>query len=208
MHISEGVLSAPVLAGGAAFALAGLGVSLKKMSWRHIMSVGVLSAAFFVASLIHIPLGPGNAHLIMNGLLGAILGWSAFAAITVALFLQALLFQFGGFTSLGVNACIMAWPAIVCGFVFRRFFAVPRARAVAAFACGAISVLFSGMLCALALALSGEAFLTAAWAIFLAHVPIMVLEGLLTALVVGYLARTLPELLDLDFSCGATRKLP
>lgn len=198
MHISEGVLSAPVLAGGAVFALVGLGVSLKEMSWRHIMSVGVLSAAFFVASLVHIPLGPGSAHLIMNGLLGAILGWSAFAAITVALFLQALLFQFGGFTSLGVNVCIMAWPAIVCGFVLRRFFTVPRARDAAAFACGAVSVLFSGMLCALALALSGEAFLTVAWAIFLAHVPVMALEGLLTALVVRYLAKTLPELLALQ----------
>ena len=197
MHISEGVLSAPVLAGGAAFAVAGLAVSLKKLAWEHIMGVGVLSAAFFVASLIHVPLGPGSVHLIMNGLLGAVLGWPAFAAITVALFLQALLFQFGGLTSLGVNACIMAWPAVACGLAFRRFFAVPKMRTAAAFACGALSVLLAGLLCALALALSGDAFLTVAWAIFLAHVPIMALEGLLTALVVGYLAKVMPELLAL-----------
>ena len=201
MHISEGVLSAPVLAAGACLAVAGLAVSLKKLSWRHIMSVGVLSAAFFVASLIHVPLGPGSVHLIMNGLLGAILGWSAFAAITVALFLQALLFQFGGLTVLGVNVCIMAWPAIVCGLAFRRFFIRPRSRSVAAFACGALSVLFSGLLCALALALSGDAFLTVAWAIFLAHVPVMAVEGLLTALVVGYLAKVMPELLAVERRC-------
>lgn len=198
MHISEGVLSAPVLAGGAALAVAGLAISLKKLSWRNIMSVGVLSAAFFVASLIHVPLGPGSVHLIMNGLLGAVLGWSAFAAISVALFLQALLFQFGGLTSLGVNACIMAWPAIACGLALRRFFVLDRLRAPAAFACGAGAVLLSGLLCALALALSGDAFFTVAWTIFLAHLPVMALEGLLTALVVGYLARVMPELLTVD----------
>ena len=86
MHISEGVLSLPILAGGAACALAGLGYSLKKLPWRRIMSVGILSAAFFVATLVHIPLGPGSVHLIMNGLLGAVLGWAAFPAIAVASF--------------------------------------------------------------------------------------------------------------------------
>lgn len=198
MHISEGVLSAPVLAGGAAIALAGLGYSLKKLPWSHIMSVGILSAAFFVASLIHVPLGPGSVHLIMNGLLGAILGWAAVPAITVALFLQALLFQFGGLTSLGVNVCIMAGPAVLCGLLFRPFFRRGKAaRASAAFACGALAVGASALICALALALSGEAFLTAAWAIFLAHLPIMALEGFLTAVVVGYLANVLPELLNL-----------
>lgn len=199
MHISEGVLSAPVLAGGAFIALAGLGYSLKRLPWKHIMSVGILSAAFFVASLIHVPLGPGSVHLIMNGLLGAILGWAAVPAITVALFLQALLFQFGGLTSLGVNICIMAGPAVLCGLVFRRFFSFgAQTRCVAACICGALAVSMSAMICALALALSGEAFFTAAWAIFLAHLPIMVIEGFLTAVVVGYLAKVLPELLNLE----------
>lgn len=203
MHISEGVLSLPVLGGGAVFALAGLGWSLKKLPWQHIMSVGILSAAFFVASLIHIPIGPGSAHLIMNGLLGAVLGWAAFPAITVALFLQALLFQFGGLTSLGVNVCIMAWPAVICGLFFRSFFSTGASGAktsakMAAFACGFFSVCCSAALCALALGLSGEAFITTAWAIALAHTPIMVIEGLLTMLVVGYVRKTLPELLRLE----------
>ncbi|MDL2216206.1 cobalt transporter CbiM [Desulfovibrio sp. OttesenSCG-928-M14] len=200
MHISEGVLSLPVLGGGAVLALAGLGWSLKKLPWRHIMSVGILSAAFFVASLIHVPIGPGSAHLIMNGLLGAVLGWAAFPAITVALFLQALLFQYGGLTALGVNICIMAWPAVLCGLLLRRFFTqgpTPWGKA-AAFACGALSVLLGAGLCALALALSGEAFLTTAGAVALVHLPIMVIEGFLTMLVVAYLQKTLPEVLRLE----------
>jgi cobalt/nickel transport system permease protein len=206
MHISEGVLSLPVLAGGAAFALAGLGYSLKKLPWKHIMSVGILSAAFFVSSLIHVPLGPGSVHLIMNGLLGAILGWAAFAAIAVALFLQALLFQFGGLTSLGVNICIMGFPAVLSGLTFRRFFAGKAVAAqgsnasgkAAAFACGALAVLGSALLCALALCLSGDVFFPTAWAILLAHLPIMMIEGLLTAAIVSCLTRMLPELLSPD----------
>ena len=196
MHISEGALSLPVLAGGACFAVAGLAVSLPRLPWERIMSVGTLSAAFFAASLIHVPLGPGNVHLIMNGLLGAVLGWSAVPAIAVALLLQAMLFQFGGLTTLGVNICIMALPALFCGLLFRRFFLNGRARPLAAFTCGFSAVLLSGLLCALSLALSGDAFVAAAWTIFSAHIPLMLIEGFLTMVTVGYLAKVLPELLS------------
>lgn len=195
MHISEGVLSLPVLAGGACLAAGGLVPALRLLPWQRLMNVGVLSAGFFVASLIHVPLGPGNVHLVMNGLLGAILGWAAIPAIAVALFLQALLFQFGGLTALGVNICIMALPALACGLLFRRFFAVKAARPWAAFACGFTAILLSALLCALALALSGEAFAVAAWTLFTAHIPVMFIEGFLTMATVAYLAKALPELL-------------
>ena len=195
MHISEGVLTLPVLAGGACLAVAAIAPALRRLPWQRIMSVGVLSAAFFVASLVHVPLGPGNVHLIMNGLIGAVLGWSALPAIAVALFLQAVLFQFGGLTTLGVNVCIMAFPALLCGMFFRRFFLNEKARPWAAFACGFISILLSSLLCALALGLSGDAFSLAAWTIFSAHIPVMFIEGFLTMGTVGYLAKAMPELL-------------
>ena len=62
MHISEGVLSGPVLISGAALAAAGTAIGLKKLDYDEIAKAGMLSAAFFVASLIHIPIGPANAH--------------------------------------------------------------------------------------------------------------------------------------------------
>lgn len=195
MHISEGVLTLPVLAGGACLAAAGMAPALRRLPWQRVMSVGVLAATFFVASLIHIPLGPGSVHLIMNGLLGAVLGWAALPAIAVALFLQAVLFQFGGLTTLGVNVCVMAFPALLCGMFFRRFFLNRKTRPWAAFACGFGSVLLSALLCALALALSGDAFILAAWALFSAHIPIMFIEGLLTMGTVTYLAKAMPEFL-------------
>ena len=100
MHISEGVLSAPVLVSGGALAAAGTAIGLKKIDYDHIARVGILSATFFVASLVHVPIGPSSVHLIMNGIVGLLLGWAAFPAILVALVLQAVLFQFGGITAL------------------------------------------------------------------------------------------------------------
>lgn len=78
MHIAEGVLSAPVLITGAVVAAAGVAYGLKKIPANHFMLAGLLGAAFFVASLIHVPIGFSSAHLILNGLLGVVLGWAAF----------------------------------------------------------------------------------------------------------------------------------
>jgi cobalt/nickel transport system permease protein len=118
VHISEGVLSPSVLIAGAALTTAGVAVGLKNLDHEKIPATGILSAAFFVASLVHVPIGPSSVHMILNGLLGLILGWKAFPAILVGLALQALLFQFGGITTLGVNTLNMALPAVVCYYFF------------------------------------------------------------------------------------------
>ncbi len=140
------------------------------------------------------PIGPVSAHLILNGLLGAVLGWASFPAILTGLLLQAMLFQYGGVTALGVNAFDMAFPAVLCFLVFRPFLAAGGTqRTVAAFACGFLSVLLAGVLTATALALSGEAFAAVAKAILLAHLPIMAIEGVLTAMVVASWPRSAPS---------------
>ncbi len=63
MHISEGVLNPPILSVGAVITIAGTAIGIKKLDTDHIMTVSLLTATFFVASLIHIPVGPGNVHL-------------------------------------------------------------------------------------------------------------------------------------------------
>lgn len=198
MHISEGVVSGPVLAGGWALAAVGTALGLRRLDYDRLMTVAILSAAFFVASLIHVPIGPVSVHLILNGLLGAILGPAAFPAICIALLLQAVLFQFGGLVVLGVNTVDMALPAILCFWVFGPLLrAGGRKRAVGAFCCGFFAVLLAGSLTALALALSGEAFAATAKVILLAHVPIMLIEGVLTAMAVAFVAKVRPEMLHI-----------
>ena len=128
MHIAEGILSAPVLIGGAGAALSGTALGLKAVDYERITRVGILSSAFFVASLIHVNIGPSSTHLILNGLVGLMLGWAAFPAILVALILQAFLFQYGGITVLGVNTVIMALPAVICYYAFRPLILVNPTR--------------------------------------------------------------------------------
>lgn len=198
MHISEGVLSAPVLISGAALAAAGVGIGIKKLDYDRIPQVAVLSSAFFVASLVHVPIGPSSVHLILNGLLGLLLGWMAFPAIIIALFLQAVLFQFGGVTTLGVNTVTMALPAVFCYLVFRRGVLSERSRIsmLSSFLCGAVSVFLAGLLVATALMSTGKSFSAAAKLIVVAHLPVMAIEGIITMLCVRFLKKVKPEVLE------------
>jgi cobalt/nickel transport system permease protein len=200
MHISEGVLSAPVLIAGAVLAVAGVAVGLRKMSYDKIPQVAVLSSAFFVASLIHVPVGPSAAHLVLNGLIGIILGWMAFPSIFVALALQALLFQFGGFTTLGVNTVSMATPAVIAYLLFS-----PLARkanmtlvAVAGFFAGVTGIAGGALLVAFALISTGESFTNVAKVIVVTHIPIMAIEGVITAFCLVFLRKVKPEILEVS----------
>jgi cobalt/nickel transport system permease protein len=196
MHISEGVLNGPVLIAGAAVALTGTVIGLKRLELDRVAQAGMMSAAFFVASLIHVPIGPSSVHLILNGLVGLLLGWAAFPAILTALLLQAMLFQFGGITALGVNTVIMALPAVVCYHAFGPLIRKNTALAtVAAFACGAGSVLLSGLLVGASLVFTGEGFLTVAGMVVSAHLPVMIIEGVITVFCVAFLRKVKPELL-------------
>jgi len=204
LHISEGVLSAPVLAVGAAVAAGGVAWALKKLEYDRVPQVGLVAAAFFVASLIHVPVGPANVHLILNGLCGLLLGWAAFPAILVGLLLQAVLFQFGGLTTLGVNTVIMALPAVVCFYLFGRLVrnASLKAAAIAGGACGAIAVLLSGILMAGSLIGTDEGFLAAAKIALLAHLPVMAIEAAITASIVVFLRRVRPKILEVPYAKG------
>lgn len=199
MHISEGVLTAPVLGAGAALTFVGLAVGLKKMDYEKLPEVGVLSSVFFVASLIHVPIGPSAAHLILNGLCGILLGWLAFPAIFVGLTLQAVLFGFGGLTTLGVNTLNMALPAVALGFLCGRFINSPKVavRVAAEFLTGAGAILCSGLMVAASLVLAlGESIDSAARLIVLAHIPIMIIEGFITVFAVEFIRKVKPEMLS------------
>ena len=200
MHIAEGVLSPAVLGGGAVLALAGTAQGLRRLEYDRLVAVGILSAAFFVASLIHVPVGLASAHLVLNGLVGVLLGWAAFPSILVALLLQALLFQFGGITVLGVNTFTMGFAAVASWYVFRAVCRLcPGMGGVraGAFMGGALGVSLAAVLTALALAFTDEGFWLAAQLLLLAHLPVMLAEGLITMFTVSFIMRVRPELLGM-----------
>ena len=125
VHLSDGLLTWPWLAGGFALLAALLALGSLRLTDRDIPRIGVLAAAFFVSSQAHFDLGGTSVHLLLNGLLGVVLRHRAPLAITVGLFLQALLFGHGGWVTLGVNGCTMAIPAVLAGFLFPLLRASP-----------------------------------------------------------------------------------
>lgn len=196
MHISEGVLNGPVLIAGGAMALAGTAIGLKRLDLDQVPQAGMLAAAFFVASLIHVPVGPASVHLILNGIVGLILGWAAFPAILTALLLQAMLFQYGGITTLGVNTVIMAVPAVIGYYLFGAFIQKkPQLAVPAAFACGAGAVLLGAVLVGASLMFTEGSFFEVAGLVVVSHLPVMVIEGVVTVFCVAFLKKVKPELL-------------
>ncbi|ODR97904.1 cobalamin biosynthesis protein CbiM [Methyloceanibacter methanicus] len=198
MHIVDGALSNEVLIGGAVLAAGGIALGLKSLPAEKMPAAGVLSATFFVASLVHVPIGPSSVHLIMNGLAGLVLGWAAFPALFIALLLQAVFFGFGGITVLGVNTVNIALPAVLVYCICRRGIGSgsPTVAAIWGGIGGGLAIALTAGCVALALALTGDEFLAAAKLTFFAHIPVMIIEALITAAAV-YLARKVkPELFE------------
>lgn len=195
VHMVEGIASLPVVAGCTVLAAGGIGYGLRRLEPEELPKAAMVGAAFFVASLIHVPIGPSSAHLLANGLMGLLLGWSALPAMAVALLLQAAFFGFGGVTTLGVNLVLIGGPAVVVHHLFRAAACRESGAWLVGFGAGAVGIGLSAGLAALVLALSGSAFLPAAKLVLAAHVPVLVVEGLVTAAAVGLLARVKPEAL-------------
>src|SRR5262245_39200072 len=128
VHISDGVLAAPWWLGGFLVAsLLGL-FGAWRIREEEIPQVALLTAAFFVASLIHVRVGPTSVHLLLNGLVGVVLGRRAALAIPVGLGLQVALLGHGGFTTIGINSCILVLPALLAWWIFRLLHRVPWLR--------------------------------------------------------------------------------
>ncbi len=195
MHISEGVLSGQVMAAGGVLAFAGTAVGLKKLDYDRMVHVAILSSAFFVASLIHVNLGPSSVHLILNGIVGLLLGWAAFPAMLTALLLQAILFQYGGITALGVNTVIMALPAVICYYLVGPLTnRSPQYTFVAAFLAGAGSVGLAALGLGSALYFTEKNFLEVSMLVMTANLPVMIIEGIVTGFCVTFLLKVYPEI--------------
>ncbi|MCP4707572.1 MAG: cobalt transporter CbiM [Planctomycetes bacterium] len=199
MHIAEGMLQAPIWAGGAVIASAGVAIGLRQIKPEQIPQVAVLTAGFFVASLVHVPVGGVGVHLMLGGLVGVILGWGAFPAVLVGLGLQLLLFNFGGLTTLGVNTFNMAAPGVVMFYLLRCFVVNGDMRRVYVFGCvaGAGSMLGSAVLLTLSIWLSGKELLAVAGTVVVGHVPLVVIEGLITGWILVFLRKVKPEIFSI-----------
>jgi cobalt/nickel transport system permease protein len=205
MHISDGVLPTTVAVGGFAVSLAFAAWSVRRTIPDELPKVAVVTSAFFVASLIHVPIGPTSVHLLLPGLVGIMLGSAAFVSIALGIVLQSLLFQFGGLTAIGANAFMMGVPALAAGVVFRvlKGRSLPRCVLAGAVA-GALGVGLAVLILALLLVSGGEDFLGVAQLAMAAHLPVLLIEAAVSAFVVSFLYKVKPELLDISFSSSVS----
>ncbi|MEO1590530.1 MAG: cobalt transporter CbiM [Cyanobacteria bacterium J06632_22] len=219
MHVPDGFLPAPVCIAG--YGLTGLTTwyALKQIHRqldpaRHVPKASLLAAAFFVASSIHIPVPPLSVHLVLNGLLGAMLGFYAFPAILIGLFFQAMFIGHGGLSTLGVNACIMGWPALMAYGAFRLRDRLPfrRGTAIASFLAGSVGVGLGAVLFISIIVLTLPPTLDAGTeraallGLGLAHLPLVLAEGAFTAVLVTFLQRVKPELVSAAMRSAPVRQ--
>ena len=190
MHISEGVLSAPVLLVGWAVTAPAVAAILWRVKQVEIPKIACFSALFFVASFVHLPVGISSMHLMLSGLVGAFLGPRAILAIFVALFLQGVFFGFGGLSVLGVNTAVIGFPAVLG----RVFVAAAKAqgakmRKIYLFLAGFVPIVCSMLLLDLVLFISGREFFAIATLISLEGAILAVLEGIITLFALSFIAK-------------------
>ncbi len=207
MHLGEGILPAlQALAWSAASAPFVLysARTLQRDGTRRPL-VGVATALTFAVTLFPIPV-PGlgaTSHLCATPFLALLLGPSAMALpVTLSLLVQALLFAHGGLSTLGANVFTLGiagpWVAWAAARGARRLgLAAPLSTGLAC-AAGAVTVYGMDALM-LGLALRGAQpfghWVKVALVGFApVQAPLLVLEGVFSALLLGALARRREEL--------------
>lgn len=167
----------------------------------------LVAAVFFVGSLISLPVPPTSVHLMLSGLAGVLLGWFALPVVLIGLFFQAVMFGHGGLTTLGLNGLILGSPALLAFAVWRLAGGDRRGRRTAAalgFALGAggviaaISIFAAIVLAGLPVQVDAAVERRAVAMLGLAHLPVALIEGVVTAAAVGFLHRAGSGLLRHD----------
>lgn len=207
VHISDGILSLPVLAAGWAITGALIAVALwwskrKGSIIEEIPRLSVMTSAFFVASLLHIAVGPTSVHLILCGLVGVILGILAYPAIFIGLVLQAFLFQHGGVTTIGINTVVMGIPALIAYGIFKAGSKLGISRrgvseAIFGAIAGGVAVALAVLFLVICLLTTGKEFSGVASLIAVAHIPIIIIEATVVGSVVAFLMKVKPELIPI-----------
>ncbi|MDY6932167.1 MAG: cobalt transporter CbiM [Halobacteriota archaeon] len=200
VHISDGILSTEIWLSGYVITAVLLAIILRRMKSEDVPKLSVITAGVFVASLIHIPVGPTSAHFILNGLAGVTLGVLSFPSIFIAVLLQTLLFQHGGITTIGINTLNSGIPALIAYLIFRlgcKGKMSGRTGVIGGIS-GGIAVLISVIMISLELVTTGEAFESIAVLLASAHIPIIIIEAIATGTVVAFFLRVKPEILSIE----------
>jgi cobalt/nickel transport system permease protein len=210
MHMSDGIVNAPVSLAFGVVALVGLAVCVARarrdLDDRTAPLAGLVAAFVFAVQMLNFPVLPGVSGHLLGGALTAILVGPYVGALCVAivLVLQALLFADGGLSALGTNITNMALIGTFVGFavaVAMRPLA-RRSRAgllLTAFVAAWVNTVVASMGFVLEYALGGQGLALGTVFGLMAgfHALIGIGEGVITALTVGAVAAVRPDLVYL-----------
>ena len=210
MHMSDALISP--MTGGIGYLVSGTAItySLYKLKQKssdfQIPLMGIMGAFIFAAQMINftIPGTGSSGHICGSLLLAVLLGpYAATIVISSVLMTQALFFADGGLLSLGCNIinmgiipCFIAYPLIYLPLVGdsknrKRIWFACITASILGLQLGALSVVlettFSGI--------SELPFKEFSMLMLPIHLPIGLMEGIITAFIVNTIKETRPELL-------------
>ena len=213
MHMADALVSPAV--GGAMMAASGAAIAYTVWKDRKnllqdekkVPVMGVMSAFVFAAQMINFTIpGTGSSGHIGGGILLAALlgGGPALLCITAVLIIQCLLFADGGILALGCNIfnmgvipCLVAYPLLYKPLVKKGMSA--RNIAIASVLTAVIGLQLGAFAVVLETMASGITHLPfSTFVLFMQpiHLGIGLVEGLVTAAVLVYVAKARPELLE------------
>lgn len=215
MHLGNGIIcpvtGIPMLALAGATAFYAYKKAKKEFSKDKIFPAIAVTGLVFALQMINfaIPATGSSGHIVGGVLLSAILGpYAAFLAMCSILLVQAVFFADGGLLALGCNifnmgilACFVAYPLLYKPLADRNNAVLGAVLAsIAALQLGAIAVVVEG-------ALSGSVALSSVMTFTglmqMIHLPIGLVEGLVTAAVAAVAKNVSSKNLSYSFSAVA-----
>lgn len=167
--------------------------------------VTVLAASIFAVQMLNWPiLGGTSLHFVGGALAGIILGpYLGFVTMTLVLVIQCLIFHDGGITALGANVLNMGIIDVLVGYgMYKAILSLlsnrRRSGILGTFLGGWFGITLAGLACGVEIGLSSS------FGFYLdVTVPVMtvwhailgVIEGVITALIIGYLQVKAPGIL-------------
>ena len=220
MHIPDGYLSpqtyVPLIVVYVPLAAIAVKKVKQEVSARNIPYLGMAAAFSFIIMMFNLPIPGGTTgHAVGSAVIAILFGpWAAMIAVSVALIIQALVFGDGGITAIGANCFNMAvFMPFAAYYIFKLFSnsSIKKTRvSFAAFLSGYLSLVLAAILTAtefgiqpiIASTVDGKALYCpydlsiAIPAMAIEHLLFFgIIEGFITALVVGYFLRNDPGLI-------------
>lgn len=211
MHMADALISPAVGATMWAATAGAAAYSVKKiqleMDQKKVPLMGVMGAFIFTAQMINFSIpGTGSSGHLGGGLLLAVLlgPYAGFLTMASILAIQALFFADGGLLALGANifnlgffTCFVAYP-----FIYRKIIGRgggPRRITIASVVAAVVGLQMGAFSVVLETLASGRTGLPLGAFVSLMqpiHLAIGVVEGLVTAAVIGFVWKARPELME------------